>query len=351
MRISILSMACLLLYSVAQGSWAETPEVLGAPVTTTITVPFLDNGSVFRPRVEDEAALAHAADAALITIRARTSTNMPTEKDETLALARALSTRNYLIARGASPLKIVLNYVSAMDYVADNITPVGRLKNQRVEIDLVHIPELDVDSVAASFDKSEEHTGNIKTKVLARESKQDSEMNAPNVTSDLANMSNTIPASQSLETEQKSVGSAPPNDGTLITASVVQSPTVPVPSSVREAKRIEPVSVVPTLVVIQQSIQAPPRLIIQPGQHLSIALATWLKSQEITLSWEPTGTLPGRARDIVIESTWQASDPDLEKTLTEVLQPFGLEAHILKSNAESSHPTSVVVRNATSIHP
>lgn len=102
------------------------------------------------------------------------------------------------------------------------------------------------------------------------------------------------------------------------------------------------------------------RLTIQAGQRLSVALGAWLKSQSIDLSWEPAGTLPGRVRDVVIDSTWLASQTTLEPTLTEVLAPFGLTAHVLRqrqttdaSNAVvlDATPTSVVVRNASNARP
>lgn len=102
------------------------------------------------------------------------------------------------------------------------------------------------------------------------------------------------------------------------------------------------------------------RLTIQAGQRLSVALGAWLKSQSIELSWEPAGTLPGRVRDVVIDSAWLASQISLEPTLTEVLAPFGLTAHVLRqrqttdaSNAVvlDATPTSVVVRNASNARP
>jgi hypothetical protein len=112
------------------------------------------------------------------------------------------------------------------------------------------------------------------------------------------------------------------------------------------------------------AVQAPTpvieRLSIQAGQRLSVALGTWLKSQSVELSWEPSGTLPGRVRDVVIDSAWLASQTALEPTLSEVLAPFGLTAHVLRQrqNTDSSNvtildtsPTSVVVRNASNARP
>jgi len=117
----------------------------------------------------------------------------------------------------------------------------------------------------------------------------------------------------------------------------------------------------PTATTPAQAPNAPTeRLSIQAGQRLSAALAAWLKSQDITLSWEPAGSLPGRVRDVVIDSAWLSSQASLEPTLSEVLAPFGLTAHILRqrqttdsSNAVilDASPTSVVVRNASNARP
>lgn len=107
-------------------------------------------------------------------------------------------------------------------------------------------------------------------------------------------------------------------------------------------------------------IPAIERLTIQAGQRLSAALGSWLKSQSIELSWEPAGTLPGRVREVVIDSTWLASQTALEPTLTEVLAPFGLTAHVLRQRQTTdasnvtildTSPTSVVVRNASNARP
>ena len=52
----------------------------------------------------------------------------------------AIREQAYLIARGVSPLKIMVNFASASDFVADNSTPEGRYQNQRVDIEVVYIP-------------------------------------------------------------------------------------------------------------------------------------------------------------------------------------------------------------------
>ena len=107
-----------------------------------VTVQFANRSAVFRPSMDDESILSDAANAALITVRGRTSTPTPSAKDETLGLARALSARKYLISHGVSPLKIAINYASAADFIADNSTPEGKLQNQRVEIELVYVMPL-----------------------------------------------------------------------------------------------------------------------------------------------------------------------------------------------------------------
>ena len=78
--------------------------------------------------------------ASMIYITGRTSPNRPSARDEALALKRALSARKYLVDRGVSPLKVMVNFASAADYITENITPEGRYQNQRVEIELVYVP-------------------------------------------------------------------------------------------------------------------------------------------------------------------------------------------------------------------
>jgi len=131
--------------------------------------------------------------------------------------------------------------------------------------------------------------------------------------------------------------SVPQQQERLPAASVAPLPTQTVMASPSLAQA-DPQSTAPTV----------ERLSIQPGQRLSEALGSWLKSQGIELSWEPSGSLPGRARDVVIESAWQASQIDVPATLTEVLSVFGLQAHLVRSGKDSAQAiTSVVVRNAT----
>jgi outer membrane protein OmpA-like peptidoglycan-associated protein len=136
--LHIAAFAALLVSTAA--AIAQPAEYPGTPVSTTVFVTFPHGGTVFRPPAESLGTLASAKDAAMITIRGRTSTLTPTAKDEALAFARAAAARAFLMRQGVSPLKIMVNYASAADFVADNSTAAGRIENQRVEIDLVYVP-------------------------------------------------------------------------------------------------------------------------------------------------------------------------------------------------------------------
>lgn len=114
----------------------------GTPISASVIVAFPDSSATFKPNADQAAHLADAKSAALVTIRGRTSTNTPSAKDESLALARALSARSYLISRGVSPLKVVVNFASAADFISDNSTQEGRHENQRVEVEFVFVTPL-----------------------------------------------------------------------------------------------------------------------------------------------------------------------------------------------------------------
>lgn len=131
--------AAFFLFAASHIASAQT-EYQGTPVSTTVFVSFANGSTAFRPTTASVETLLNARDAAMVTIRGRTSTNTPTAQDEALALARATAARAYLIRQGVSPLKIMVNYASASDFIADNATAAGRLENRRVEIDLVHVP-------------------------------------------------------------------------------------------------------------------------------------------------------------------------------------------------------------------
>lgn len=130
----------LLLLALPSFSICANAQNVGTPILTTLHVSFPDSGTTFQPSDEVKTALAEAHKAAIIYVSGRTSTNTASPADEALAFKRAASARAYLINRGISPLKIMVNYVSASDFIADNTTVDGRLQNQRVDIELVFVP-------------------------------------------------------------------------------------------------------------------------------------------------------------------------------------------------------------------
>lgn len=113
---------------------------VGQPVLTAVSVPFRDSSTTFTPDESTASMLAEAKHAAMIYVSGRTSTQRASAADEALALRRALSARQYLVARGVSPLKIMVNFASATDFVADNSTAEGRAQNQRVDIEVIFVP-------------------------------------------------------------------------------------------------------------------------------------------------------------------------------------------------------------------
>ena len=125
----------------AQGAMAtDYGSAAGTPISSMVMVSFPDSSTTFQPPVDVAAVLDDARTASMIYINGRTSTNRPSARDEALAVKRALSARKYLVDRGVSPLKVMVNFASAADYITENITPEGRYQNQRVEIELVYVP-------------------------------------------------------------------------------------------------------------------------------------------------------------------------------------------------------------------
>jgi outer membrane protein OmpA-like peptidoglycan-associated protein len=102
-----------------------------------MAVHFGFNRADFNPTTEQVLALRpYLASAERIEVRARTDAEWSSPGDEKVALARALAAKRFLVAQGADPRRIVLNYLSGGGYVADNTTPAGRAENRRVEIEV-----------------------------------------------------------------------------------------------------------------------------------------------------------------------------------------------------------------------
>jgi hypothetical protein len=165
-----LSLASLFAFLALPHCAHAQTEWDASPVSTTVYVNFGYASARFQPTEAGAATLADAADAALVTIRGRTSTDKATNRDESLALARAIAARAYLIAHGVSPLKITINYVSAADFTADNATEEGRQLNQRVEIDIIHVSQqLTMEQkYQAALAKRQEQIRNVPVSVAPR---------------------------------------------------------------------------------------------------------------------------------------------------------------------------------------
>lgn len=136
----LLALSLAFLVSAQSALAAGDAGNFGTPIKSGVSVSFPDSSATFQPTPEALELLADARNAAIIYISGRTSTLRPRAADEALALRRALSARSYLVARGVSPLKIMVNFASAADFVADNSTAEGRRENQRVDIEVVYIP-------------------------------------------------------------------------------------------------------------------------------------------------------------------------------------------------------------------
>ena len=140
MRKAVSLIGALLALTLSSWASAEYSAALGAPISSLVRVSFPDSSTRFQPPSDVVDVLTDAKDAAMIYVSGRTSTSKPSARDEALAFARAAAARIYLIERGVSPLKIMVNYVSAADYIEDNSTVAGRLANQRVDIELIFVP-------------------------------------------------------------------------------------------------------------------------------------------------------------------------------------------------------------------
>lgn len=94
-------------------------------------------GSLFVPGPEViERLLTAARRCEQIEIRGRTDEEVQTSESLQLATDRAVSARDWLIARGVPRDRIWINALGAGGFVADNRTAQGRAANRRVEIQL-----------------------------------------------------------------------------------------------------------------------------------------------------------------------------------------------------------------------
>lgn len=110
---------------------AKVAEVMA----TTVQVQFPSSGKAFEPNAKaaiELLAVASAADKIMVTGHADNTGDA--SKNDALALARALSTKAYLVKHGIASAKITTASKGDKQPVADNSTPEGRAQNRRVEI-------------------------------------------------------------------------------------------------------------------------------------------------------------------------------------------------------------------------
>lgn len=147
-----LPLACLAVapsaLATAIGGSFDEPSAAG------VSVYFANNSSNFRPDADTAEVLADARHAALIYVSGRTSTTRPSRTDEALALRRALAARSYLVSRGVSPLKVMINFASGADFTSDDGAPDDRQEGQRVDIEVIYVPRECCDGTGGAWQHS-----------------------------------------------------------------------------------------------------------------------------------------------------------------------------------------------------
>jgi outer membrane protein OmpA-like peptidoglycan-associated protein len=104
-------------------------------MVTTVQVQFPLSGKAFEPNTKaaiELLAAASVADKIMVTGHADNTGDV--SKNDALALARALSTKAYLVKHGIASAKITTVSKGDKQPVADNSTPEGRAQNRRVVI-------------------------------------------------------------------------------------------------------------------------------------------------------------------------------------------------------------------------
>jgi len=103
----------------------------------SVVIRFEDNSSVVELDGELLRALGEAAQAAnRVVLRGRTDATISTPTAGQLALRRALTVKEILVAEGVNPGRVRVFYRAAGDFEADDRLPEGRAANRRVEIEL-----------------------------------------------------------------------------------------------------------------------------------------------------------------------------------------------------------------------
>lgn len=114
-------------------------EIVRADDQVVLFRSFFGNGDAqFVPSPFFQRALVKAAmEGQSIDIWGATDARVKTPASEAIARQRAEAARNFLVAKGVDPAKVKTNFLAAGGFVADNSVPEGRMKNRRVDIEVI----------------------------------------------------------------------------------------------------------------------------------------------------------------------------------------------------------------------
>ena len=71
-----------------------------------------------------------------IEVRGYTDSDQDSTADNDIALARAVSAYDFLVANGVPANHIYVSYEGAGSFIADNTTSEGKTRNRRVEVEI-----------------------------------------------------------------------------------------------------------------------------------------------------------------------------------------------------------------------
>lgn len=127
-------------YVVVQQQGTPSPaEIIRADDQAIMFRSFFANGDTqFKPSPYFQQALVKAAiDGHSIAICGATDARLRTPASEAIARLRAESARKFLVDKGVDPAKVKTKFLAAGGFIADNSAPAGRMKNRRVDIEVI----------------------------------------------------------------------------------------------------------------------------------------------------------------------------------------------------------------------
>ena len=113
---------------------ADNQLKLDIPSDVSFDTGRYDIKSNLRPILDHFSTTLNQNPVTMVTIIGHTDSTGSDAINDPLSLNRAASTRDYLVARGVSANRIVINGRGSHEPIADNYTAEGRAKNRRVEI-------------------------------------------------------------------------------------------------------------------------------------------------------------------------------------------------------------------------